>query len=199
MPSSPLFRRESSSPEPPPAKRQRFFPSDGDDSSSPSTCADHRPQAAPATLTLDSSDAEGSQPAPASSADRARRVKGRQVEWESRYFGGPSPFPLLARSHCSQLTLLRLPCRGLRRGLCALQLERVRQAQAGRAHHPAPPQPAPRQRRLIEHDQRRRRRVQAAQEQETRERRRALPQRQGRRGRPHLARRLGLARQAPRP
>ncbi|KPV77426.1 uncharacterized protein RHOBADRAFT_51281 [Rhodotorula graminis WP1] len=87
MPGSPLFRRESSSPEPPPAKRQRFFASD-DESSSPAS--DPRPQPEPTTLTLDSSDAEGSHAGPSSSADpaqRARRAKGRQVDWDSRYFG----------------------------------------------------------------------------------------------------------------
>ncbi|GAA5841303.1 hypothetical protein JCM9279_000609 [Rhodotorula babjevae] len=87
MPSSPLFRRKSSSPEPPPAKRQRFFASDDDESSSPSSTTDPRPQAAPTTLTLDSSDAEASQPGPSSPTQRAHRPKGRQAEWQSRYFG----------------------------------------------------------------------------------------------------------------
>ncbi|BGP39099.1 DNA helicase rad5 [Rhodotorula kratochvilovae] len=81
MASSPLFRRESDSPQPPPAKRQRFFHSDDDDDDD--SADDQQP------IILDSDD-DKPHAGPSiehGAGQRARKGKGRDVDWDARYFG----------------------------------------------------------------------------------------------------------------
>ncbi|GAA6046444.1 hypothetical protein JCM3770_004927 [Rhodotorula araucariae] len=72
MSSSSLFRSLSDSPEPPPAKRRRFFSSSDDD--------DGGDQQQPIFL-----DSEDDTPKPGPSTPR--KTKGRELEWDARYFG----------------------------------------------------------------------------------------------------------------